>query len=88
MSDLTTAQRAPILVDGSALPSGNSVTSSDSAVVTPANVTTPEGSKVYAVANAPGTAVITVTVGGRSGTLAVSVTEAPLTITLGAPEPK
>jgi hypothetical protein len=89
LSALTTAQQAPILNAGVRIASGTaSIVSDDTSVCTPANVTTPDGQFVYAVAQAPGSATLTVSAGGRSGYVAVTVSEAPLNITLGTPEPK
>ena len=43
---------------------------------------------IWLTANAVGECVLTVSKAGSTGTLDVSVTAAPLTLTLGVPEPK
>lgn len=89
MADLTTAQKAPLLVDGEELVAGTaSIFSSDHSVATPQNINTEDGLLVYVVAVGEGTADITVEKDGRSGGVSVTVTEAPLDVSLGTPEPK
>jgi hypothetical protein len=91
MADLNTAQRAPL-----------TVTTSTGAVVPPAvwnagidpagivhieNEGGGEGQN-YLVADNAGTALVTVTYAGQTGSLEVTVEAGPLTLTLGTPEPK
>ena len=86
MATLTNAEKALILVDG------ESVTPEDAAVSSTANViaSTPVGADgfVYVQGNLAGVATINVTKDGRSGSVEVTVTDAPLAVTLGTPEPK
>lgn len=85
MADLTTATRAPVLVDNQGIGSDYDVTSDDPAV----GVDIPPGKSVwYATGDAAGTADVTVSKDGRQGMVTIEVTEAPLAVTLGAPEPK
>lgn len=84
MADLNTSQKAPLVVtqaDGTPLGSW-SVSVADESVA----VVTDNGFAIAGVG--AGSTVVTVTSGGQTGTLAVSVDVAPLVVSLGAPVPK
>lgn len=86
---LTTAEKALLYVDGSPLVAGTAgIFTSDAAVAIPQNQNTEDGLLVFIVAQGEGEATITVDKDGRSGTGTLVVTEAPLIITFGDPEPK
>lgn len=84
MADLTNAQKAQILVDGEPITEG---ATSTALVIVGVEADAGDGT-LYAVGNLAGTAAINVTKDGRNGSLEVLVTDAPLVVTLGAPEPK
>jgi hypothetical protein len=86
---LNTAQKAPVVVtdfyDNLVDTSGSQLTAAPSGVVTATHV----AGTWWVYAAGPGTATLTLTKAGTSGgTLEVTVTSAPLTLTLGTPEPK
>lgn len=84
MPTLTTAQRAAILLDGVPVTGASQIIPSaqsfEIGVVD-------DVSYVYAVSPDPA-AVVTVRKGGREGSFAFEIVDAPLDITLGTPEPK
>lgn len=87
---LTTAEKAELLVTqagASVYPA--TVVDSPTGIVAFAVVTDTAGvNHFYVEGVAVGTTTLTATYGGSTGTLDVTVTEAPLTLTLGTPEPK
>jgi hypothetical protein len=88
MATLTTNQKARIVatdgVGNVVNPAGAIVTSSD-----PAVLGISESGGWWAVGLTPGESTVTFTsTDGRSGTLAVTVSLEPLTVTLGDPEPR
>ena len=86
MADLTNAQRALLLVDGNAINADTpGVTSSDPLV---ASLGADEDGKFVVVGQAPGSATITASYLGRSGSLVVTVSAEPYVLSLGTPEPK
>jgi hypothetical protein len=85
MADLTTAEKAPILIDGEHVNADTPMSSTDESVVSIGGDT---AGKAYAIANAAGSSTILAAYGGRSGSLDVTVTAAPLVITLGPAQPK
>jgi hypothetical protein len=86
MADLTNAQKAPLLVDGEPIDDSHpGLTSSDPSVATVANG---GDGNYWVIGQAPGSAVISLSYQARSGSLAVTVSEAPYVLTLGAAEPK
>lgn len=86
MADLGNSKRAQLLVDGAPIPEADAaqVSSTANIIAAPAIV----GGTVYIVGNIAGECSINVARNGRSGSLAVTVTNDPLVITLGTPEPK
>lgn len=83
MATITTAQKAPVLIAGAPDPGIAVQVSGPSLSV---QVTT---TAIFIVGVSPDpNASITVTKDGRSGTLAIEVTDAPLDVSLGDPEPK
>ena len=91
MATLTTSQKAPLIVTTEAgtplQPDQQTVELGDDTCVHLANVGGGQGVN-YIVADAAGSATVTVTSAGQIGTLDVTVTPAPLTVGLGSPEPK
>ena len=93
MADLNTAQKAPVTVTtaaGAAVPL-NAVTVSVDAggAISWAAGPRPDGTpSIYVVGEHEGTGTLTVQYGNQTGTLTVSVAEAPLSLVLGTPEPK
>lgn len=86
MADLTNAQKALLLVDGAPINANTpGVTSSDPAV---ASLGADDDGKYVVNGEAAGTATITAAYLGRSGSIEVLVSEAPLVLTLGTLEPK
>lgn len=89
MADLTTAQKAPLIItdsNGTDIGVPAVLTSDNPAVAT---FTGNEGDEhVFIIANSAGQATFTATEAGMTGTLTVTVEDAPLTMTLGAPEAK
>jgi hypothetical protein len=86
MAALTNAQQAQLLVDGAPVNADTpGVTSSDPAV---ASLGTDADGKFVVVGQATGSATITASYLGRSGTLEVNVSEEPYILSLGTPEPK
>lgn len=84
MAELTTAQKAPIYADGELMnPDDGECESSDDTIL---SVGTAPG-HWFAYGESAGDATITVTRNGRTGTLTVTVTEQPIVVTLGTPEP-
>ena len=84
MAALTTAEKAPLIVDGDPLTSWDGIVSDDTDVVFIQNI----AGVAYAVSGMAGIATVTVTKNGNSGSVEITVTEAPLDVTLGTPEPK
>lgn len=84
MANISTAERAPILIDGVHINADTPVQSTDTGILTIVSV----GGKAYASGVTAGTATLVASYGGRSGSLSVTVTEAPLVITLGTAEPE
>lgn len=80
---LTTAQKAPVLVDNAGIGSDYTVTSSDEAILAVLG-----GDPQYVAGETAGDATITVTKGARTGVIDVTVTDEPLAVSLGAPSPK
>lgn len=91
MAALTTAEKAPLLVETSTgvtvTPGARTYTIPEGAPFHIQNVGGGEGSD-FVVADAPGSETILVSFDGQSGSLEVTVSAAPLTVTLGTPEPK
>jgi hypothetical protein len=86
MAALTNAQQAQLLVDGAPVNADTpGVTSSDPAV---ASLGTDADGKFVVIGQATGSATITASYLGRSGTLEVNVSEEPYILSLGTPEPK
>ena len=82
---MTNAERAQVLVDGDPLPDASStITFTEPNVV---GLIAVDGN-IYVEGIGAGVTEMTVTKAGRSGSLTVTVTEAPLVVTLGTPEPK
>lgn len=84
MANLTTAQKAPIIVkqeDGTPLTEWQCDTDDHGVAVI-------SGNGFYVSAVAPGTTTLTVTSNGQTGSVPVSVSAAPLVVTLGEPQPK
>lgn len=85
MATLTTAQKAPVTVGGIDYPSSDPFpTSSDDTVV---GISQADG-VWFAAGLLVGVAVVTVTRAGRSGSVTVTVNEAPLDVDLGTPIPR
>jgi hypothetical protein len=88
MADLNTAQKAPLIITdfyGNPLSAtGSTITTDTPGVVQSGNI----NGTYWLTALAPGDVIVTVSKGGTSGSLPVHVTAAPLTLTLGTPEPK
>ena len=82
---LTTSQKAPLLVEDE---NGNDIDANHRAVTVDGTAVVLDTAGVYVYAVEPGTATLTVTSAGQVGTLEILVTAAPLTVTLGAAEPK
>lgn len=82
---MTNAERAQVLVDGDPLPDGSSTITFTEPNI--AGLVAIEGN-IYVTGLAAGETEMTVEKAGRSGSLTVTVTEAPLVVTLGTPEPK
>lgn len=82
---MTNAERAQVLVDGDALPDQSSVITFSEPNI--AGLAAVDGN-IYVTGLAAGETEMTVSKGGRSGSVTVTVTEAPLIVTLGTPEPK
>ena len=86
MAALTNAEKALVLVDGEAVtPEEASVASS--ANVLASTVTGADGF-IYVQGNLAGTVTLNVTKDGRAGSVEIIVSDAPLDVTLGTPEPK
>jgi hypothetical protein len=87
MADPNTAQKAQLTVTDS---NGADLLTNVNLSVNPAGIVDLQiqGDHYFAFGIAVGTATITATFLGSSGTLEVSVTEAPLTLTLGPAVPK
>lgn len=85
MAELDNASRAQLLIDGHDVNSNTpGISSSDTSVASLADI----NGKFYVVGQTPGTATITASVLGRTGSLDVTVTAAPFVLTLGPAEPK
>ncbi len=84
MADLEVGKTYPILVDGDPAPSGHDWTSTQGGVVS-IEMGGPGDTLVVAVVIGVGTTDLGVTIGGRSGTVTVNATAAPLEITFGDP---
>jgi alpha-beta hydrolase superfamily lysophospholipase len=88
MATLTTAEKAPLLLEGSPVTQGQ-IGSSDPAVASIVMQTVEGGpAECYVVGQSAGACIVTLSLDGQIGSLEVTVTEAPLDITLGTPEPK
>jgi hypothetical protein len=91
MAALTTAEKAPLLVETSTgvpvNPGNRTYTIPEGAPFHIQNVGGGEGSD-YVVADFPGSETVLVSFDGQSGSLEVTVSAAPLTVTLGPVEPK
>lgn len=86
MAALTNTQKAQLLVDGSPINADTpGVASSDTAIAT---LVADELGKYEVVGIAPGTATITASYNGRSGSLEVTVSAEPFVLTLGPVEPR
>ena len=89
MAALNTQQKAPVIITdfiGQPVPASGLVVALDP----PTGVVSwgaPDG-VLWLTAIAAGACTVTVTKAGSTGTLEVTVTAAPLTLTLGTPEPK
>lgn len=89
MAALNTQQKAAVIIKdfyGTELSSLGATTtlSPEEGVLSAKNV----NNVITLTAVAPGDCTVTVTKAGSTGTLDVTVTAAPLTLTLGTPEPK
>ena len=91
MAEISNAQRAPILVETSTgqavFPVLRTYTIPEDAPFHIQNVGGGEGTD-FVVGDLPGTATILVSSAGQVGSLEVTVTAAPLVVSLGVPEPK
>ena len=85
MATLTTSQKAPLVV---ADENGTDIDANHRAVTVEGTAVILDNAGVYVYAQEPGTANITVTSAGQVGSLEVTVTPAPLSVTLGPVEPK
>ena len=82
---LTTSQKAPLIVTTE---NGADVDQNHRSVTVNGTAVALDSAGAYVYGVEPGTATITVTSAGQVGTLDILVTAAPLTVTLGAPQPK
>ena len=82
---LTTSQKAPLVVTTEA---GVEIDANHRSVSIEGTAVTIDTGGVYVYGTEPGTATVTVSSAGQIGVLEVLVTAAPLTVTLGTPEPK
>ena len=82
---LTTAQKAPLLVDGNPIRYGAITWSVDQTGIINVTVCGNSGTLVFGLAE--GTVTLTVSEGNRTGADVITVTGAPLAVTLGSPEP-
>lgn len=91
MAALTNAEKAPLLVStasgGTVQPNQRTYTLSEGAPFHIQNVGGGNGQD-YVIADTAGTGTILVAFDGQSGSLEVTVSMAPLTVTLGPVEPK
>lgn len=91
MATLTTSQKAPLVVTTEAgatvRPAAQTIEIAGDSCVHIANTGGGDGTN-YVVADAPGTATLTVSSDGQLGTLEVVVTPAPLSVALGVPVAK
>lgn len=85
MATLTTAQKAPLVVTDA---NGNEIDANHRLVTVEGTAVAVDNSGIYVYGQEAGTANITVTSAGQVGTLEVTVTPAPLSVTLGPVEPK
>lgn len=85
MATLTTAQKAPLIVTDE---NGNDIDANHRVATVEGTAVILDNAGVYVYGQEPGTASITVTSAGQTGTLEVIVTPAPLTVTLGPVEAK
>jgi hypothetical protein len=85
MAALTNAQKAQLLVDGAPVNADTPLTTSDASV---ASLGADGDGKAVVIGQGVGTATITATYSGRSGSLDVNVSAEPYILTLGTPEPK
>jgi hypothetical protein len=89
MADLTSAQKAALIVEtsegGWTDPAQRVYTLSEGA---PFHIEPVGNDHAFVVADAPGSGTILVSCGGESGSIEVSVTAAPLIVTLGTPVAK
>lgn len=90
MADLNTAQKAPLLVTtaaGVVVRAGNQTNTIAGTAIRIVNENGADGTN-FIVADEPGTATITTSYSGQTGSLVVTVTAAPLVLTMGAPVAK
>ena len=85
MATLTTSQKAPLIV---ADENGTDIDANHRLSTVEGTAVTLDSAGVYVYGQEPGIATITVTSAGQTGTLEVTVTPAPLTVTLGPVEAK
>ena len=85
MATLTTAQKAPLIVTDA---NGNEIDANHRAVSVEGTAVIVDTAGIYVYGVVSGTATLTVTAAGQTGTLEIVVTPAPLTVTLGPAEPK
>ena len=85
MATLTTAQKAPLIVHDA---NGTEIDANHRTSIVTGTAVQIDTAGVFVVGITPGTATITVSSGGSTGELEVTVVAAPLAVTLGTPEPK
>ena len=85
MATLTTAQKAPLIVHDA---NGNEIDANHRTSTVNGTSIQIDTAGVFVFGIAPGTSTITVSAGGSTGELEVTVVAAPLAVTLGTPEPK
>lgn len=93
MAALNTQQKAVVEIAdfyGNVVPASGATITLDppTGVITSALVGNFDAARFWLTAVAPGSCTVTISKGGSSGTLAVEVEAAPLTITLGEPQPR
>ena len=79
MADITNAQKAPILLDGTPPPPEALLSVSN------AHVAVADG---FVVGQSAGDVTLTAQLAGRTGTLDIHVVDEPIVVTIGTPEPK
>lgn len=85
MATLAVSAQAPVLVDDAGIGDDYLVETTDSDILA---VGVPGKTVQYVRGVTPGFVTVTVSKGARSGSLEVEVTEDPLEVSLGAPEPQ